>query len=529
VDLGKDLARALQQAALDERIALAFSGGLDSSFLFDEALRHLGPARLVALHVDHGLQSASGDWAAWCLRLAGQSGVEARILKLQGQPAPADSIEAWARGARYEALAQTCRELGIRCLLTAHHRDDQAETILLRLARGSGLEGLAGIEPSLRMQGVRIVRPLLDWPRAALEEEARKRGLSWLEDPSNADQRFARNAIRHEVLPALRKIFPGADATLARAASHLREARSVLTELALQDLRGLRAPPDVTRRAQVLEIARCESVDAPLVMPAPPEVPPVPGASLPVAPLSLPSLLALGASSPARQRWALRAWLSEAGLGPPSSARLEELQGLIQGQVAGLRWVFQDHLVFALSQQLVLLEGASEIHRFFKELPVAQVPMIGPMDEPGLYEVAVDAKRWGAWEVSEHALAADQSDFLALGVSAVRLASPSLSTEPGTRTGLRLRLRAAGPSTTLKNLYQAQGIPGWIRPLFPAISEGGRAVFSALFGADQEGGAPTESAKDEPYSQRRIRWVPAAEPAAVRQLREQCLRHVAVK
>ncbi len=153
--------------------------------------------------------------------------------------APRASLEALARRARYDALAAAARDMGAGVVALAHHRNDQAETLLLQLLRGSGPHGLAAM-PALRedADGLAWWRPLLGVPRARIDAYAIDRNLRWCDDESNADHRHARNAVRHSVLPALLQIAPNADATLARAAAHQADAARLLDELARQDAQG---------------------------------------------------------------------------------------------------------------------------------------------------------------------------------------------------------------------------------------------------------------------------------------------------
>ncbi|KAF1056803.1 MAG: tRNA(Ile)-lysidine synthase [Pseudomonas delhiensis] len=224
---------------------VGFSGGLDSSVLLHllAAVREreaLPP--LHALHVHHGLQAVADQWPAQCARLCAELKVPLEVLRVQ--VADEASVEQAARRARYAAFAQRL-EPGA-CLLTAQHRDDQAETLLLRLLRGAGVRGLASM-PSQRTLGAgHLLRPLLTVPRSELEAYAQAHRLSWVEDPSNDDPAFARNYLRHRVMPVLTEQWPQAAACLARSAEHLAEAEQLLGELAEQDLHAARTLNDCT-------------------------------------------------------------------------------------------------------------------------------------------------------------------------------------------------------------------------------------------------------------------------------------------
>ena len=224
------------------RIAVALSGGLDSVVLLDTACKASDPAQteIWVFHIHHGLQAAANDWLMFCQRLAKQYRVhfDFRLLQLCDDRA-LGNIEARARVGRYEALAELCAEHAIENLLLAHHQNDQAETVLLQLLRGSGVAGLAGM-PLQRdyvkgNQPLTLWRPLLNQSRADLEAYAKIHKLQWIEDPSNQDERYRRNAIRKAILPRLAKIQPEAIANLARSAQVLGESQGLLDRLAQQD------------------------------------------------------------------------------------------------------------------------------------------------------------------------------------------------------------------------------------------------------------------------------------------------------
>ena len=217
----RDSATQLQHAlriAEPVPLLVGLSGGLDSSVLLhalaqDPAILRLG---LRAMHVHHGLQASADDWAAHCARFCESLDVPLSIVKVSVDRDSGDGLEAAARKARYGAFesALTAGEV----LVTAHHRDDQAETFLLRALRGSGPDGLAAMRPWRKFATGRHWRPLLDTPCDDLLAYAQRHGLSWLDDPSNLDSRHDRNFLRNEILPLLRGRWPQADASFARSA-----------------------------------------------------------------------------------------------------------------------------------------------------------------------------------------------------------------------------------------------------------------------------------------------------------------------
>ena len=205
---------------------LALSGGRDSMALLQALTMQRArlTAPLVACYVNHGWSAASADWGAFCQREAAARGVACEIVKLDW-PEGGGNAEARARALRYQALATRLPPRGV--LLTAHHRDDQAETFLLQALRGSGLDGLAAMPARRAFAAGELWRPLLDVPRAAVEAFIAAEGVAYLDDPSNADPHYARNRLRLSALPALRDGFPQADAALARSAAWLGEALAV--------------------------------------------------------------------------------------------------------------------------------------------------------------------------------------------------------------------------------------------------------------------------------------------------------------
>lgn len=213
---------------------VALSGGLDSTLLLDAFKRANVAARVVAIHVDHGLHEDSADWSAHCATVADALGISLITRKLELEPQPGQSVEAVAREARYRVFAESLGEGDV--LVTAHHADDQLETVLLRILRGTGVRGLTAIHALGRLGDGWLARPLLPFTRAELAAEARRLGLSWLEDPSNVDQRFDRNFLRADVLPALRERWPKAGVMASRLALQMTEAETVLAEVADGDL-----------------------------------------------------------------------------------------------------------------------------------------------------------------------------------------------------------------------------------------------------------------------------------------------------
>lgn len=225
-------------------IAVAYSGGLDSAALLHLA-RGYAAARgipLFAFHIHHGLSPNADDWLRHCEQECNRLGVPFDARRVVLEDCSRDGVEQAARISRYAALGDLCRAHHVPLLLTAHHLDDQAETVLLQLLRGAGVAGLSGMERQNRAPDLlgdpelMIARPLLDLSRFDLKQFVSERGISYVNDESNADSRYARNALRHNVMPALAQYFPGYQRRFARTAQHLRAAQRELSEVAAQDL-----------------------------------------------------------------------------------------------------------------------------------------------------------------------------------------------------------------------------------------------------------------------------------------------------
>ena len=264
---------------------VALSGGLDSTVLLCALarLREAGALSLPlrAVHVDHGLYAESRAWSAACASLAASESIPCSRVGVDARAAVGESPEAAARAARYAQFRAGLAHGEV--LLTAHHADDQLETILLQWLRGGGLRAVAGMRPCVRFGPGWHARPLLDVPRDDLRDWAERQRLQWLEDPSNLDTRFDRNYLRLEVLPALRARWPAAARTAARVAEYAAEALELERSLAATDLR------DVSDGITV-------------------------------------SMTRLARLAPARQRAVLRAWLKALVLPLPSARTLAALR-----------------------------------------------------------------------------------------------------------------------------------------------------------------------------------------------------------
>lgn len=213
------------------RVCVGLSGGCDSVVLL-HLMHGLGLGdRLSALHVHHGLSANAGAWADFCADYCRRLGVALQIVRVDVERHTGLGLEAAARQARYAAFAASPADY----LMLAHHRGDQAETVLFNLLRGTGVAGAAGMPAERGLGRLRLWRPLLDRSRAELEAYAAAQGLAWIDDESNADRRYARNYLRHDLLPSIAGRFPEAEGALAQAARNFGEADRLLGELAALD------------------------------------------------------------------------------------------------------------------------------------------------------------------------------------------------------------------------------------------------------------------------------------------------------
>jgi tRNA(Ile)-lysidine synthase len=262
-------------------LCIAFSGGLDSTVLLHAMAVAWPRASLRAVHINHQLQPAADQWEARCATTAEHLGIAFTSRRVDVPQEPGDGLEAAARRARHAAFAQLLRPG--EALLTAHHADDQLETVLLALTRGSGLNGLAGMPACKPFGAGWHLRPLLEYSRETIAAWAHDCGLSWIADPSNEQCCFSRNFLRHEVIPALRRRWPSIPDTAVRTAAHIAEGAALLDDLAGLDLTGACLGP-------------CLRVDA------------------------------LARLEPQRRRNLLRYWLRSRGVRLPSTRKLAALE-----------------------------------------------------------------------------------------------------------------------------------------------------------------------------------------------------------
>ena len=402
------------------RLVLGLSGGLDSVVLLHVllALRDQHPFELQAVHVHHGLSPHADDWADFCARLCASHAVELSIHRVRIARDDAAGIEAAARRERQRIFAA----LDADFLLTAHQRDDQAETFLLQVLRGAGPKGLAAMAELQPRPGWRPaqLRPLLGIGRAELQNYAQSHDLTWVDDESNRDIRYRRNALRQQVMPLLAAHFPGSGATLARAAALQADAAGLLDDLA---------------RLDAVEAIAADRLDC----------------------------AALGRLSTPRARNLLRYFIEQHGQPMPSARRLDEALHQLRDAQADAR--------------LRVRLGAVEVWRFRGGAYLA--PLAPDTVQPVVWQG--EASLWvpaaGVCVQMEAVTGAGlKRDVLAAG-------EVTLGVRQG---GERLRLHAGGPHRSLKNLLQEHAIPPWHRDRLPLLWCNGRLAWAAGIGLDAD-------------------------------------------
>ena len=448
--MARDGTRAFGPASLQHRLAellpgfpdvalcVAFSGGADSTALLAAlTLLPRRPRTLRAVHINHHLHPASGRWSAHCRRVARSLGVPLSVRSITVSRARGESLEAAAREARYALLAAQLTEG--EALLTAHHQDDQLETVLLQLLRGSGVAGLAAMPAVIPFARGLLVRPLLGVPRAALGAWLGSRGLPWVEDETNALMSLDRNYLRTQVLPAIRARWPGAAATAGRSARHLAAAQRLLDELGAAD--SARASWGALLSAKVLR--------------------------------TLP---------PERRRNALRYWITSAGYLPPPTSLLNEIAGPLLAARAD-------------SQPLVSWEGAV-VQRQADLLSLRP----GRRSSAASHEAATPlAEQTWRWQRGRACVLPPPFGTLAVrrdarGPLDLDALAPTLTLR-ARRGGERMRPVRGGPRRTLKQLLQEARVPVSQRAHLPLVFDGERLVAAADLWLDESVQAHAASAR----------------------------------
>ncbi len=343
-------------------LVVAYSGGLDSHMLLAVAALWVSQkpsASLRAVYIDHGLQKESLLWSKHCAKVCTDLGVPFQSISVAINKTAGLSPEDAARNARYLALSHCLASGGY--LLTAHHADDQAETLLLQLLRGAGVRGLSSM-PERRALGKGFqLRPFLSVARETLLKCATALKLEWVEDPSNRENRFDRNLLRNTVLPLLQERWPAVATSISRSASHCAESALLNRQLALADLGGL--------------------------------------VEVPVLPLE--TLLGLTLS---RRKNAIRVWVEQHGFQPPSTAQLERINSnlvLASAESAGeVSFGAAQIRRYATDLYLANRQDFADVQPFWYEWKDIEIPLYIP--ETGQTLEAIDLEL--PWLESNHAL-----------------------------------------------------------------------------------------------------------------------------
>jgi tRNA(Ile)-lysidine synthase len=412
-------------------IAVAYSGGLDSIVLLHFASRYARShdVPIHAFHIHHGLSPNADAWLEHCRNQAVKLGIAFEAATVIVEDSEKRGLEEAARIARYRALGELCRRNGVLLLLMAHHRDDQAETVLLQLLRGAGLPGMSGMsafqsQHDLLGPGIALGRPLLDMARSDLEKSAVDLGLGHIHDESNRDTTYRRNAIRHDIAPVIENHFPGFATMVSRTALHVQSAQSLLAELAM------------------IDYAACKYDD---------------GKGM----LNLTKMRTLSAK---RFENLLRYWLGESGVQVPSTARLAEI-------------CFQ-LLAAAHDRHPVFDFGTMRLHRIGDRLelhPIRGAPPSDPVLLEWNGEPSLSIPQWRG------RLIFDKVEGLGIDPKLLNDGPLRLCPRAGRE---RIKLAANRPSRSLKNLFQETMTASWQREWLPLLYIRDELVFAAGLGMD---------------------------------------------
>lgn len=389
-----------------KRYLIAYSGGLDSHVLL-HALLHdrdlLQGAVIEAVHVNHSLSPNAKQWTSHCEQQCANLGVSLHQLTVDAQAQNGESPEAAARNVRYQAFTELMK-LG-DCLLTAHHQDDQAETLLLQLLRGAGPKGLAAMPQSAEFATGWHARPLLNVSRDELQQYANQHTLKWIDDESNFDTGFDRNFLRHDILPLLKTRFPAAADTLSRSASLCAEAAELLTASAMMDIDALKLGENT---------------------------------------LSVSCVSALGET---RARNVLHQWIHAGGFPVPSAAQMQRL--------------WQDVMCSAEDSCPLVSWPGAEVRRYrdamFIDKPLVKFDTTQVFSWQPETELNID----GLGCLSAASVTGQ-------GISSEYISEKSIEVR-FRQGGESLRLPGREGSHTLKNLFQEAGIPPWQRERIPLL------------------------------------------------------------
>ena len=432
------------------RIVVGFSGGRDSVALLHAVMllaakRHSPIEAVWAVHIHHALSPNANRWARFCRQMASELGVPFKVIHVMVKT-KGDGVEAAARKARYDALMRAAKSFDANMVMTAHHEDDRLETFLIQWMRGAGVDGLATFPMVREEQGIELVRPWFNVPRAALERFLVLKELPWVDDESNDDVSYLRNAIRHNVLPAMDEARLGFRQAAARSVELMAETSELLREVAQEDLQKVLVTP------QALSIAKLMALSVP------------------------------------RQALVLRAWIESFGVAAPSKAKLDE----------ALRQARETHqdtkLTFHLGNYEMKRHGANLVMRKAQAVKkdTTRFETLAWKGE-GEYPVA----SWsGVFKVT---LCADGEE----GIPEDVLATGTLEVRPR-QGGETLRIHRKRPRKHLKYWYQELQIAEFDRQNLPLLWCDDELLHAAALGSEVRMMVPADEA-DRRY---RIEWQP---------------------
>jgi len=561
------VSHALAVIRPDRTFAIAYSGGLDSSVLLDVFAQAAGAERCLAVHVHHGLSAHADHWQSHCQAQSTQRGVRFVTANVDLSVYRGMGVEAAARLARYAALRDMASRHGADVLVLGQHADDQAETVLLQMLRGAGMAGLAAmparrdlqmgahietadvsdaiasesntaanvdvalVEAALRhaafgTKTLPLIRPFLMMRRAQLEAYAHAKGLAWIEDESNQDVRFARNALRRDILPVLELHFPAYRQTLSRVARHAASAQSLFDDLAQLDFDRCMQPSDVAALPAALSLARSACL----------------------------SRSALQTLSVDRLNNLLRFWIRTLGLRAASASRLDEMVVQLQGSrrrdaTVRLRHREQSHFGrLSIQHDGMVLHGYREnvfwsasgdsaavtplavrheaVTTLVDRMPDADGTHVSgkgaaaAVREADAYYAGAPCWELPAWRGSLIVSAVRTADVGEGGTAAANVSTDSAKQRMQVvlarkvfaagklsarrrRGGERLSLGAGRPSRSLKHLFQEAGVPAWQRDV-PVFYLDDAPIFVPYLGGSlqglKQGPEATENARSDALS-----------------------------
>lgn len=431
------------------RVVVAFSGGRDSVALLHVlaqlAERRTSPVEAIwAVHVHHALSPNANRWAKFCRETCKALGIDCKvyhvIVKSKGE-----GVESAARRARYDALMKAAKGFGANMIMTAHHQDDRLETFLMQWMRGSGVDGLASFSQDRVQDDIHITRPWFNTPRAALERYLQLRELTWVDDESNDDTKYLRNAVRHNVLPAMDEAREGFRSAAARSVQLVSQASTLLREYAQEDLQSVLDTPESLSIAKLMQ------------------------------------------RSPARQALILRAWMESFGLQAPAKSKLDEAlrQTRQTHSDTKLTFSFTTHEIKRHGAYLVMREAASQ-NRDYSRFETLAWHGEGAYPSP-------------AWAGVIKFVPCEPGQE---GFSRSMLESGELQLR-SRQGGEILKQSRKRPRKHLKFWYQEAGIAEYERAALPLLWCNDELIFAAGIGADVR---YLQSSEDEPCY--RIEWIP---------------------